>query len=82
MELECDLYYLTNEITEKYNIPFYEISNYARKGYECKHNINYWKSGEWVGIGAGAHSRIQKTEFRNQKNYKPRAVIENIKNPK
>jgi len=79
-KLAVDLYYLTNEITEKNNIPFYEVSNYAKKGYKCRHNINYWKSGEWIGIGAGAHSRICLDPLKQQ-SYKTRTVIENIKNP-
>lgn len=78
-DVATDLYFSTNEIMDKNDIPFYEISNYARKGYECKHNINYWKSGEWIGIGAGAHSRICFNQTEN--NYKTRTVIENIKNP-
>ncbi|MDR2526625.1 MAG: hypothetical protein LBC92_01990, partial [Rickettsiales bacterium] len=45
----------------------------SRDGYECKHNINYWNSGEWVGIGAGAHSRIN---INNK-----RFAIQNLKNP-
>jgi len=73
-ELSAKFYELTQEITEKNNIGFYEVSNYARKNYECKHNLNYWKYGEYIGIGAGAHGRI---EFQQNK----RTVVENIKNP-
>lgn len=36
----------------------YEISAYAREGYQCRHNLNYWKFGDYLGIGAGAHSKI------------------------
>lgn len=74
------LYDKTNEILEKNNLYLYEVSNYAQKGYECKHNLNYWNSGEWVGIGAGAHGRICiPNKFIN--NYKERILIENIKLP-
>ena len=36
----------------------YEVSAYARRGHECRHNVNYWQFGEYLGIGAGAHSKI------------------------
>jgi putative oxygen-independent coproporphyrinogen III oxidase len=36
----------------------YEVSAYARENYECKHNLNYWEFGDYLGIGAGAHSKI------------------------
>ena len=36
----------------------YEISAYAREGFQCRHNLNYWKFGDYLGIGAGAHSKI------------------------
>lgn len=54
----AEFFKLTNEIMASAEIPAYEISNYAVKGYESKHNINYWKSGDWIGIGAGAHGRL------------------------
>ncbi len=43
----------------------YEISNFARRGFECRHNLNYWKRGEYIGLGAGAHSFEDGRRFRN-----------------
>lgn len=40
----------------------YEVSAYARDGYRCRHNLNYWRFGDYVGIGAGAHGKITDTE--------------------
>lgn len=57
-EISAQFYEKTNEIMELNNFEHYEISNYAQKGFECKHNLAYWKSDDYVGIGAGAHSRI------------------------
>ena len=36
----------------------YEIANWARPGRECRHNLAYWRNGEWLGLGAGAHSHV------------------------
>ena len=52
------LYELTQEITDRENLPAYEISNHAKKGQESRHNLTYWKSGDYLGIGPGAHGRI------------------------
>jgi oxygen-independent coproporphyrinogen-3 oxidase len=43
----------------------YEISNFAKKGFECRHNLVYWKEHEYVGIGAGAHSFINSERYNN-----------------
>ncbi|HTR45708.1 MAG TPA: radical SAM family heme chaperone HemW [Thermodesulfovibrionales bacterium] len=43
----------------------YEISNFARPGHECRHNLNYWDRGQYLGIGAGAHSFIADRRIRN-----------------
>lgn len=56
--LSADFYDLTNEITKEAGFESYEISNYAKKNSECLHNLNYWQGGDYLGIGAGAHSRV------------------------
>lgn len=43
----------------------YEISNYARPGFECRHNLLYWQGGDWIGLGASAHSRIGSRRWEN-----------------
>lgn len=53
------------EAFEKKGLLHYEISNYARPGLECRHNLNYWKRGEYVGLGAGAHSFEEGRRARN-----------------
>lgn len=57
-ELAADLYNLTGDIMSEYQMDAYEISNYAIVGKESKHNLTYWRYGEYLGIGPGAHSRI------------------------
>lgn len=57
-DLAADFYEMTVNITKNKGLDNYEISNFAKKGFESKHNINYWKGGDYLGIGAGAHSRI------------------------
>jgi oxygen-independent coproporphyrinogen-3 oxidase len=53
-----DLWDVTQELTEKAGMPAYEISNHARPGSESRHNLIYWRYGEYVGVGPGAHGRI------------------------
>ncbi|WP_374548029.1 radical SAM family heme chaperone HemW, partial [Rhodoblastus sp.] len=53
-----DLWDVTQELTEKAGMPAYEISNHARPGAESRHNLIYWRYGEYVGVGPGAHGRI------------------------
>ena len=52
------LYDLTQEICAARGLPVYEISNYARPGAECRHNLLYWRAGEYAGVGPGAHGRL------------------------
>lgn len=56
--LAANFYEITNEITTKHNFKSYEISNYAKENFESKHNLCYWQSDDYLGIGAGAHSRL------------------------
>lgn len=51
-------YDLTNRIVGEYGFDQYEISNYAKKGFECLHNMSYWKCIDYIGVGAGAHGRM------------------------
>lgn len=52
------LWDVTQELTEKAGMPAYEISNHARPGCESRHNLIYWRYGEYAGVGPGAHGRI------------------------
>ena len=52
------LYDTTQEICAAHGLPAYEISNHARPGGECRHNLVYWRAHEYAGIGPGAHGRL------------------------
>ena len=53
----ASLYDLTDAMTSEASMPAYEISNYARLGQQSRHNLNYWRYGDYAGIGPGAHGR-------------------------
>jgi putative oxygen-independent coproporphyrinogen III oxidase len=57
-DLGRDLYDLTQSICASAGLPAYEISNHARPGAECRHNLIYWRGHEYAGIGPGAHGRL------------------------
>jgi len=57
-EQSAVLYEATQEITEREGMPAYEVSNHARAGSESRHNLTYWRYGDYVGIGPGAHGRL------------------------
>jgi oxygen-independent coproporphyrinogen-3 oxidase len=57
-ERAAALYEATQEILESRGMPAYEISNHARPGAESRHNLAYWRSDDYVGIGPGAHGRL------------------------
>lgn len=59
VELSADLYELTRDMAYQAGLECYEVSNYATAGYESAHNMTYWNYGDYLGFGAGAHSRLK-----------------------
>ncbi len=54
----ANLFEITREVLEGAGLPAYEISNHARPGDECRHNLAYWRGGGYAGVGPGAHGRL------------------------
>ena len=67
-DAERRMYDLTRELLDKEGYKRYEISNYAREGYECRHNIGYWNRTDYLGLGLGASSLIGDFRFSNTVN--------------
>jgi oxygen-independent coproporphyrinogen-3 oxidase len=65
-ELDRDMYYLAIEKLFQNGFRHYEISNFAKDGCECRHNMTYWKAEEYLGVGAGAHSYLNGQRFNNR----------------
>ena len=63
-DIERQMYVRTGEILEDYGYHRYEISNYAKDGYECRHNLGYWDRKEYLGIGAGASSLMDHIRWK------------------
>ncbi|MBL9049094.1 MAG: coproporphyrinogen III oxidase [Tabrizicola sp.] len=57
-DLAADMFELTQEITSAAGLPAYEVSNHARSGDESRHNLIYWRMGDYAGLGPGAHGRL------------------------
>jgi len=56
--LAADMYEATQEFANECDMPAYEVSNHARRGAQSRHNLIYWRYGDYVGVGPGAHGRI------------------------
>ncbi|MFR3185822.1 MAG: radical SAM family heme chaperone HemW [Ruminococcus sp.] len=67
-EEERNMYERTREILEDWGYHQYEISNYARPGRECRHNLGYWQRKEYLGLGLGSASLVGETRFSNTRN--------------
>ncbi|ULB11188.1 radical SAM family heme chaperone HemW [Cereibacter azotoformans] len=57
-ELSADMYALTQDLCDAAGLPAYEISNHAQPGAESRHNLIYWRGGDYAGAGPGAHGRV------------------------
>ena len=64
-EEERKIYYRTKEMLKDAGYNCYEISNYAKEGMECKHNLGYWERKEYLGIGLGSASLINNVRYSN-----------------
>jgi putative oxygen-independent coproporphyrinogen III oxidase len=57
-DLGADMYALTQEVADQMGMPSYEVSNHARDSAQSRHNLIYWRYGDYIGIGPGAHGRL------------------------
>jgi oxygen-independent coproporphyrinogen-3 oxidase len=69
-ELQLAQFELTDQRLKLAGFEHYEISNYARPGHECRHNILYWTGGDYIGCGPSAHSHIKGRRFANAETLK------------
>jgi oxygen-independent coproporphyrinogen III oxidase len=66
-ELDREMYKVAEDIMNEHGYSQYEISNFAQRSMECKHNLLYWRNEEYLGVGAGSHSKLDGRRFRNYK---------------
>ncbi|MBN7772254.1 radical SAM family heme chaperone HemW [Clostridium aminobutyricum] len=69
-EVDRRMYHRAVELLTKAGYEHYEISNCAKKGFECKHNLKYWNMEEYLGLGLGSHSFVEEIRFSNTKDLK------------
>lgn len=67
-DVDREIYTKTKQYLHDHGYERYEISNYAKKGYECKHNASYWTRTNYLGIGLGSSSLMENKRFRNEPN--------------
>lgn len=65
-DLGADMWEITQTTCETAGLPAYEVSNHAKSGQESRHNLIYWRSGDWAGIGPGAHGRLTLDGVRHE----------------
>ena len=65
-DAQADLFELARSLLKSSGFTHYEISNFARRGHECLHNLVYWRGGEYLGLGAAAASHLDGRRFKNR----------------
>ncbi len=73
-DVQASMYEWSQERMAETGYQQYEISNWARPGKECRHNLVYWRNGDWLGLGAGAHSHLGGTRFADV--YSPKRYVQ------
>lgn len=68
-ETQAEIDAITKELTQKHDYLRYEVSNYAKAGYECRHNLGYWSDVPYLGFGLGASSYFHGTRWSNTRSY-------------
>jgi oxygen-independent coproporphyrinogen-3 oxidase len=76
-DLMADMYDLADDTFDRAGMPWYELSNWAVPGQECRHNMAYWRGDDWWGVGPGAHSHVAGTRWWNVKH--PSAYVERLR---
>jgi oxygen-independent coproporphyrinogen-3 oxidase len=66
-DTERDMYHNAIKILKSNGYKHYEISNFCRVGFECSHNITYWKDVQYIGVGAGSHSYVENRRYSSFK---------------
>jgi len=77
-DLAADQYDLARDLLPQQGYSHYEISNWAKPGHECAHNVTYWRDGEYLGLGAGAHGHAGGVRYQVVK--QPRVYIKRVAN--
>lgn len=76
-DIDREMYGFCKEYLKYRGYGHYEISNFAKPGFKCRHNLIYWSAEEYIGFGAGAHSFFQSARFNNI--YDPKEYIDRLK---
>jgi putative oxygen-independent coproporphyrinogen III oxidase len=80
-DLAADMYGLTRDLCDEQGLPAYEVSNHARPGAQSRHNLIYWRCGDYLGIGPGAHGRVtlQGKRFATENHRAPDRWLQQVK---